>query len=398
MSATVKHISSNSSADLNRYLESEQKNADTPRVMYEWGQHCRPETAAADFRALRIAHGRQGELRRLPASYVVPEHPTDATHLKVGKNWRAAKEHETATHRRIEPAEAYQRSAEAYHFIFSFDLESVNPEDPEQTQSAFDAVVAFREQYSPGTQSRFVAQNDAKGSKAANARGEGGKFHVHEAMNSVIARDMVVEGRHYEAGQRVAGPITHVDTYRRRWDQFLAERGHEFGLKPQDRTKLPEIGSEAYRAVRKTDRDHFAREAGELSPQDRARRGVETAYAALAEDPAALRPLDESQRITAFSEAVARTGDAELSLRTTKAGDVKLRSYRVTGTAKPISQSKLGERYSDVGIRVQLERIAQGTWKPLEPCPQQKAPRPVTQLFAAELAAAQREASAAAAV
>lgn len=395
MSATVKHIPGNSSTSLNRYLETDKEEQRSPRILFEHGQHCRPATAAQEMRALRQLHGRAGEMRRAPGRYVTPEDPSLATHLKVGKNWREARSGEKATHQRIEPPQPFVKPAETHHFIYSFDLESVNPEDPEQTRAAFDAVVAFRAQYSPGTQSRFVAQNDGAGSRAARAAGESGKFHVHEAMNAVVARDMEVEGRDFRAGQRVGGPVTHVDTYRRAWDQFLAERGREFGLAPQDRSKLPEVGSEAYRAVRRTDQDHWERERGSLSDADRARRGMEQAYAALAEDPAALKGRSDSDRLLALADAVHETGDVELRLRTTKAGETKLRSYVAPGRTQGIGHARMGERYSAAGVTAQLEAIAQGTWKPL-PTPSRGEPRPITELTDSEVDEAELEVAAAA--
>ncbi|MBM6588914.1 hypothetical protein [Brevibacterium sp. RIT 803] len=369
MSATVKHIPSTSSSNLDAYLDREKEGNGLPRVLYEFGQHCRPETAAQEFRALREAHGQQGAVRKVAAKYKEPEDPAGATHLKIGKNWREATATETATHLRIAPEVPYVKRDEAHHFIYSFDLATVNPQDPEQTQGAFEAVVAFREEYTPGTQSKFVAHGDATGSKVAIQRGEGGKFHVHEAMNAVVHTGMEVDGRQYRKGQRVAGAITHVDTYRAAWDQFLKTRGQEFGLSPQDRSVLPEVGSPEYRAVRRTEQDFWARERGEISDHDRARSGIETAYARLAEDPAQLAGLDYAERIERLAAEASATGDVELKLRRTKADEVKIRSFVVPGRKQPIASTKLGERYANAtatvgGAQEQLVYIAQGSWKP----------------------------------
>ncbi|PFG69104.1 hypothetical protein B0O41_3955 [Propionibacteriaceae bacterium ES.041] len=365
MSATMKHIPTKSSPNLDDYLGREKEGIDLPRVLYEAGQHCRPETAKAEFRALQEEHGQQGAMRTVAGKYVSPEDPADATHLKVGKNWREAKAGEAATHQRVEPRVPFEKRDEAYHFIYSFDLATVNPDDPDQCLRAFEAVVAFREQDTPGTQSKFVAHGDALGSKAAIERGEGGKFHVHEAMNAVVHTDMEVEGREFKAGQRVAGPITHVDGYRARWDRFLETRGHEFGLGPQDRTVLPEVGSPEYGAVRNTNKDFWARERGELSDHDRARRGMETAFAALAEDPQGFAGLTPDERLQRLDDELRATGDAELKIRSTQRGD-RIRSFVVPGRAQPIGSSKLGDRYTNKGVAEQFELIAQGDWKPLE--------------------------------
>ncbi|MDP5226906.1 MULTISPECIES: hypothetical protein [Arthrobacter] len=365
MSATVKHIPTKSSPNLDDYLGREKEGNDLPRVLYEAGQHCRPETAKAEFRALREEHGQQGAMRTVAARYAEPDDPSDATHLKVGKNWRAAKPNETATHLRIEPQVPFEKRDEAHHFIYSFDLATVNPDDPDQCLRAFEAVVAFREQDTPGTQSKFVAHGDAKGSKAAIERGEGGKFHVHEAMNAVVHTDMVVEGREFKAGQRVAGAITHVDSYRARWDRFLETRGHEFGLAPQDRAVLPEVGSPEYRAKRTTDKDFWSRERGEISDHDRARRGIEAAFGELWEDRDSFALLAPEDRVARLAAVASTSGDVELKLRSTQKGD-RIRSFVVPGRAQAIGSTKLGDRYSNIGIAEQLELLAQGDWKPLE--------------------------------
>ncbi|WP_240371971.1 hypothetical protein [Brevibacterium zhoupengii] len=367
----MKHIPSTSSNNLDAYLDREKEGNGLPRVLYEFGQHCRPETAAQEFRALREEHGQQGAVRKVAAKYKEPEDPTDATHIKIGKNWREAKPGESATHLRIAPEIPFVKRDEAHHFIYSFDLATVNPQDPEQTQRAFEAVVAFREELTPGTQSKFVAHGDATGSEAAIERGEGGKFHVHEAMNAVVQQDMVVEGRQYRRGQRIAGAITHVYTYRAAWDDFLEHRGQEFGLSPQDRSVLPEVGSREYRAVRRTEQDFWARERGGTSDHDRARRGIETAYARLAEDPSQLAGLDDAERIARLAAEVAATGDVELKLRSTKAGEFKIRSFVVPSRKQPISSTKLGDRYANAtatvgGVKEQLDRIAEGKWEPFE--------------------------------
>lgn len=366
MSATMKHIPTTSSNNLDDYLGREKEGNDLPRVLYEAGQHCRPATAKAEFRALREEHGRQGEMRTVPGKYVEPENLADATHLKVGKNWREAKPGETATHQRIEPKVPVEKRPEAFHFVYSFDLATVNPEDPEATRKAFEAVVAFRQQDTPGTQSKFVAHGDAKGSKVAIERGEGGKFHVHEAMNAVVHTGMEVDDRTFEAGQRVGGPITHVDTMRKRWDKFLETRGHEFGLGPQDRSVLPEVGSPEYGAVRNNNKDFWAREHGELSDHDRARRGMETAFEQLSQDPSTLAGLDENERLRRLADEVGNTGDVELKLRETKAGDVKIRSFVVPGRKQAIGSTKLGHRYDNAGVAEQLQLISDGRWKPYE--------------------------------
>ncbi|GAA1769059.1 hypothetical protein [Nostocoides vanveenii] len=365
MTAVSKHIPTTSASTLIHYLRGpdglELRN---PRAVYAWGTHCTYERAEFEFRDLRIEQGRDQEVRRNPSKYRKPKDPADATHLKVGKNWREAKANETATHLRIPPEVELEKRYEAFHFIYSFDLATVNPDDPQSVMRAGDAVRAFREGYSPGVQSLFVGQSDAKGSKAAQARGEGGKYHVHEAMNAIVHSRMTVGGRTFEPGMRVGGAITHVDTYRAAWDEFLERRGHEFGLEPQDRDVLPEVRSAEYKAVRRTDHDFWVRERGGISDQDRARRGIETALQSLSRDPSRLAGLSAGQRMDVLVDEVAATGDLEIKTRSTKKLGTRVRSFVVPGRQQPIGSTKLGERYTNAGLDEQLDLVAQGRWKP----------------------------------
>lgn len=381
----MKHIPSTSASNLNDYLERENDGNDLPRVVYEWGQHCRPETAKAEFRALREEHGAQGAVRTVAARYVKPRDPAEATHLKVGKNWRAAKAGEAATHQRIEPKEPLAKRAEAYHYIISFSLEDVNPEDPEQTRKAFDAVVAMWERDYSGVQSKLVAHGDARGSKNAQERGEKGKFHVHIMANAVIHTEMEVDGRVFKPGMRVAGPLTQVDQMRTRHDAFLEERGHEFELGPQ---RLPAPGSDEARAVRRTDHDFYERERGKLSDQEAAGSAIEAAFVKFNDGQlAGVAPADRKRRLV--DEIKAGSG-LIMKVRTTKAGDVKLRSWDVEGRKKPIGRTELGERYTDAGIDEQLELLAQGKWKPNKRF-QAGPSRPIRKLPETELAELQLE-------
>src|SRR5690625_1431094 len=95
----------------------------------------------------------------------------------------------------------------------------------------------------PGEQMLMVGQTDAEGSEAARERGEGGKYHVHVVINSVIAKDMVVEGERFRAGQRLRGTLTDIDELRRRMDERLNVRHAEFGLAAQT---LAPVGCEQY--------------------------------------------------------------------------------------------------------------------------------------------------------
>lgn len=389
MSATVKIIPTKSTSALIEYVGrvdvSTDPKTERARVMFASGQHCRPQTAAREFRALRVEYGRQDEMRTLPGRYV---HDKDAepTHLKAGKNWRKAKSGEKATHTRIEPEVPVERCSEGYHYIVSFAPDTVNRDDPEQCHKAFEAVEAMWAQDYPGTQATLTAHGDAKGSQDALERGEEGKFHVHIAANAIIHSEMEVDGRIYRPGQRMAGALTNVDTIRDRWDQFLETRGHEFGLEPQNREILPAIGSEEYRnKPRRTNQDFWENERGKISDHDRARRGLETAFAALAQDPAAMAKLDANERMQRLLDEAAGTNDLELKLRTQKSdGQLNVRSYVVPDRTQAIGHTKLGDRYTHDGVTRQLELIAQGQWKPYERAHSGPV-KPIAELGAAEV-------------
>lgn len=366
MSAVSKHIPTTSAAALILYLKGEARDGvEAPRAMYAAGQNCAVGPAIEDFRDLRLEHGRDGEIRRMPGSYRRPDDPDEATHLKIGKNWREAKKSETATHLRIEPEVEFTKSYEAFHFVYSFDLAAINPNDPEACRQGFDAVRAFRREQTPGTQSLFIAHGDAKGSKDARERREGGKFHVHEAMNAIVHSEFELGGRVFKPGERVGGAVTHVDSYRAAWDDFLERRGREFGLAPQDVSVLPPPGSKEAKAVRRTDHDFHTRERGGISDQDRARRGVETALESLSKDPARLAALGPGERMDLLADEVAAGGDVTMKLRTNAKVGTRLRSLVVPGRAQALTGKQLGQRYTNDGLDEQLELVAQGRWKPI---------------------------------
>src|SRR5690625_6991622 len=66
-----------------------------------------------------------------------------------------------------------------------------------------------------------------------------------------------------------------------------------------------------------------------------------------------------------FSETLEAVtdGDVTTSLRETKTGDVKLRSFKVVGRSNPFAKRSLGPRFGDDGVQDQLEQVAQGTWE-----------------------------------
>lgn len=54
--------------------------------------------------------------------------------------------------------------------------------------------------------------------------------------NSTIYSEMEFDGRVHKPGSRLAGPMSYIETTRKRSDASLSERGHEYGRNPQ---KLP---------------------------------------------------------------------------------------------------------------------------------------------------------------
>lgn len=357
--STVKLIKSTSTANLDAYLEKEKEGNDLPRVLFEAGQHCRPETAQAEFRALRVEHGTQGAKRKQNATYVEPDDPAEATHLKVGKNWREAKPGEEATHQRIEPKVPETKAHEVNHWIVSFGVHEVNPDDPEAMQKAFDSVVAQWEQERPGAQAKFVAHGDALGSKQAIERGEHGKFHVHVMENATVHTEMEVGGRTFMPGMRTAGPLTNIDRVRGRNDAFLRERGKEYGLGPQI---LAAPNSKEAKSVRRTPHDFWTKERGGVSDQDLTREAAETALGNLEKDD--LAGLDANQRLHRFGDELSACSGIEVKYRRVKStGEDKIRSYVVPGRKQPISASRLGDRYTSDGVMEQLDLVEKGRWQ-----------------------------------
>lgn len=333
------------------------------RVAQVYAQHSGISTAAADFLDLRQEHSQQGKVRKSKGRYYEPDDPAEATHLKVGKNWRPARPGETATHVRVAPESEYELCHEGYHMEYSFAPHEVNPDDPQQTAEAFRFIQESLTEMYPGEQMLMVGQTDAEGSEAARERGEGGKYHVHVVINSVIAKDMVVEGERYRAGQRLRGDLTDIDELRRRMDERLNERHAEYGLPAQT---LAPVGSEQYERGKSDPATYWARLKGKLTDKEKVREGVDLAIEHMSVTYAgSLAGLDRNDRMRTFSETLEAVtdGDVTTSLRETKAGDVKLRSFKVVGRSNPFAKRSLGPRFGDDGVQDQLEQVAQGTWE-----------------------------------
>lgn len=333
------------------------------RVAQAYAQHSGISTAAADFLDLRQEHGQQGRMRKSKGRYYEPDDAAEATHLKVGKNWRPARPGETATHVRVASKSEYELCHEGYHMEYSFAPHEVNPDDPEQTAEAFRFVQESLTEMYPGEQMLMVGQTDAEGSEAARERGEGGKYHVHVVINSVVAKDMVVAGDRYRAGQRLRGTLTDIDELRRRMDERLNDRHAEYGLPAQT---LAPVGSEQYERGKSDPATYWTRRKGRISDQDRVREGVDLAIEHMSVTYAgSLAGLDRNDRMRTFSDTLEAVTDGDVTtvLRETKAGDVKLRSFKVVGRSSPLAKRSLGPRFGNDGVQDQLEQVAQGTWE-----------------------------------
>lgn len=333
------------------------------RVAQVYAQHSGISTAAADFLDLRQEHGQQDKVRKSKGRYYEPDDAAEATHLKVGKNWRPARPGETATHVRVAPENEYELCHQGYHMEYSFAPHEVNPDDPQQTAEAFRFIQESLTEMYPGEQMLMVGQTDAEGSEAARERGEGGKYHVHVVINSVIAKDVVVEGERFRAGQRLRGTLTDIDELRRRMDERLNERHAEYGLPAQT---LAPVGSEQYERGKSDPATYWARLKGKLTDKEKVREGVDLAIEHMSVTYAgSLAGLDRNDRMRTFNDTLEAVtdGDVTTSLRETKAGDVKLRSFKVAGRSTPFAKRSLGPRFGDDGVQDQLEQVAQGTWE-----------------------------------
>lgn len=394
----VKPMTSTSSTNTIHYVRGTSGSKKGDRAVYEWSQHTRPDSAINDFRRLRREYGQQGATRITQGKYVVPEDPAEATHIKVGGRYREAKANEVARYQRLVGGPDRLKSTEALHIVHSFGHHEVNIDDPMQTYQAFESVKAHYKETYPGAQLYMGAHIDSTGSKAARARGEKGKFHVHVIMNAVIYKEMTVDiydtraedrandppigERTYKRGHRAAGPLRNNTQMRIRSDRFINARGHEFGLPEQ---KLADPRSPEARAVRKRNHEQPARERGEVTPQERVRTTIEETYADMSKTPQAVAPLNQEDRAKLFASEVEKRGVATVHFR--KNGT--LGSYKPVKGASIRGQrlgGSLGDRYTDKGVQEQLEDIAQGKWKPL-PEPERLPPRPVEPLTYEELEA-----------
>lgn len=423
---TIKSLIVTDAASALAYTTTDKKDQVGERVLYASGQHCQPRSAAREFEATRRRHGTNGRTRTVKATYTLPEPGETPSYVRDRwpngrRYWRVARDGEDATHVRREgvayeyvgrgaegathklvrrrhveadPSEATHvaieggqvREAEARHVIISFGLHEVNRDDPEQCAEAFRCVVDFYAEHRPGIQVQHVAQAD--GTEPLSGKPDP-KFHVHAVENATVYADMELDGKTYFAGQKQAGDLSDVFAVRKSFDDWLAERGHEYGLGPQ---VLPRSVRDP--AVNRTIQDRRAEAVGQHSDADVIRDAIEVAL----DDP---RSTDvDGLRVVLQEQGV------EAHHRTTKTGRNAGRqsiSFKLPHMPRYAGAKRLGARYGwdDVvvaetgevvdGIGSQLEANRLGL--PMAPrSSRMKAPppRPVSTPTTAELDEAQR--------
>lgn len=336
------------------------------RVLHASGLHCRPETSSGEFAALRRRHGKQGAMRKSPASFELPNDDEEATHLRDTRPggrryWREARDDETATH--VKHEGGYVRQNEAVHFIIGFGPDEVNPQDLEQVAHAFEYTVAHFRETMPGLQVHLVGQADGKGMTPDPTTGEvGGKFHVHAVANAVVYEDMEVSGRVWHAGSKMSGALTDIDSVRERHDAFMRDNS-AWGFTQKAKSVS------AQKKEKRSVMDRRMRSRGERSNHDVIRdvvwsalhdpRSVDDAFRSTVGDP---RTVDRS----AFEAVMAEYG-AEHGLsvedpgwRRGKPPKQRKISYKLDGMPTNVRGEKLGEQYEADFIYRQLCAIAAG--------------------------------------
>ncbi|MGJ9425886.1 hypothetical protein ACHABX_08590 [Nesterenkonia halotolerans] len=382
-----------------RYPEAEKSDSDQPRVLYRDGINCRPETAVDEFAQVRRMYHHDGgkALRKVPATYELPEPSEEATHLRKvypsgRKYWAEPKDGETATHVRREgiayepagraaathrrvgrrwvkdPASpthvavegGYVRSSEAINLIYSFDLSSVNHHDSADTERAFHYVRAEIEakfRAADGgcaVQAKLVAQADAKGmvDEHGNRLTEGGKFHVHVVLNAVQAKDMETDGQIFKAGRKLSAKATDIEWIRDKHDEFAREHP-KWGFVPQPKNR------QERQAEKRSTMDRRMAASGNKSNHDI----IRASYEACMNDARA-------SDLNSFIEIMREDHGVTVNHR----GEQKpTLSYRLDDMPQPVRGKRLGDHYDYENTLSQLEAKAGGL-------PRRRRPRGTQQL------------------
>ncbi len=388
---TIKSLIVTDAASALAYTTTDKKDQVGERVLYAAGQHCQPRSAARGFEATRRRHGTNGTTRTVKASYTLPEPGETPSYVRDRwpngrRYWRVARDGEDATHVRHEgvayeyagrgaegathklvrrryveagPDEATHvaieggqvREAEARHVILSFGLHEVNPNDPEQCAAAFRCVVDFYAEQRPGIQTQLIAQAD--GTAPLKGSRPDPKFHVHAVENATVFADMELGGRTYRAAHKQAGDLSDVYALRAAFDDWLAERGSEYGLGPQ---VLPQSVRDP--AVQRRVQDRRAEAAGQRSDADVIRDAIEAAL----DDP---RAVDVEGLRTVLAEH-----DVEAHHRTTRtgrnAGQQRI-SFKLPHMPRFTGARTLGSRYGwDDSVIAETGEVVEGLGSQLE--------------------------------
>lgn len=411
-------------ARLLRYTEKEKAGQNEPRVLLAEGIRCRVPTAEQEFAAVRELHGTQGAMRRVRASYKLPDPDADPPEAAMyvrktrpggRRYWAEATGKEVATHVRHEPegprferrlnaagqeywaqvrpgevvthrvvgGGLFVRQKEAVHLIVSFGLDEVNPKDPGQVRRAFEYTVAMITDLYPGVQAKLVGQADGTGMKDSDGTqlSEGGKFHVHCVLNATVVERMEVDGHVWEPGQKLSKALTDIERIRDRADDFIEREGHKY----QVTQRLPPVAEQPGDKRNVMDRRMAARAAvkgTELSRHDRAR----NARWAATEDPGV-------KSLTEFKESCAARGIevTEPGWRRGQPPKVRKLSYVVDGVT--IRGETLGTDYTYEAVMEMLVDKALGRRPKPRPEPIKAGPpRPVDELVTEDEVAAARAA------
>lgn len=309
-------------------------------------------TQIAEFEATQDLHGTRGQRTTPKAKYIhVDETGLDAdgrpaTHV-VGARGRKrlACAGETATHVRIEPDLDIGARHDMVHTIYAAGADLVNPDDPEAMKSFFDMVVDERETRYPGLQESIWLERN----------GKSGLAHVHVASNATIYAGFELREREFQAGQKMAGGLTHVHSLRDDINRFM-DANPRYGFAQA----LPTVGTKEYWTAqsRSGQKDYWdqARAAQTSTPVTLGRHEQlrQEIWSALASDAV----KDEQ----GFSDELARTG-IESKITGVRRGKETASadfSYRPQGAKAWTRGKTLGEEYTLSAVREQLKRKQAG--------------------------------------
>jgi hypothetical protein len=277
--------------------------------------------------------------------------------------WALTSDAEIATHVRHDGGE-YVNELQAVHYIVSFGLDEVHPDDPDQVRRSFEFVTDMMRTLYPGVMMKLVGQAD----------GQGRAFHVHCVANAVVADTMTVDGHTWRAGRKLSGALTNVNRVRERLDGFIAERGDAYGVSQS----LPTVTEQ--RAEKRTSRDRRMARQGTRSNHDL----IRAAFADAVGDPRWV-DLDAFTRVmqergVTVNHRVARRG---------KPREAHALSFAIDGMATPVRGATLGDYFTYESAMALISAVAAGRMPLPRPSQSRVAmPRERTPVTASQLAEA----------